>query len=214
MAIDSVNWQREMKKFIGAELNDLKNEIAQLRADVNTLNELMRILIADNMLTNLERNFPPNVESKTARKKISVFGMHGTGINIFCDIANSRNLPVDFIVTDDLKNFSAQSAVFIINNLELNDADKNIFNTLYKNCEKILIVVDDVRNRKNFYAEGVFTKFKNSFKNLLSDLKKIPVLYVDLIAANSHAAVLYELSNFPEVEKFFKDTETEEKLWT
>ena len=204
MAIDQINWRREMKNFIGAELNALKDEIAQLRADVHTLNELTRILIANTMMTNIERNFPPNVESKTAREKISVFGMHGADINIFCNIANSRNLPVDFIATDDVKNFSAQQVVFIINNLKINDADKNIFETLYKNCEKILIVVDDVRNRKNFYAKGVFTKFKNYFKNLSLDLNKISVLYVDLRAANSNVAVLYELSNFPEVEKFFK----------
>ena len=35
MGVDNVNWRREMKNFVGAELKALKSEVAQLRADLN-----------------------------------------------------------------------------------------------------------------------------------------------------------------------------------
>lgn len=53
MAIDHVNWRREMKKFIGAELSSLQDEIANLRADLNSLTELVKILLANQLLTNV-----------------------------------------------------------------------------------------------------------------------------------------------------------------
>lgn len=82
MAIDPVNWRREMKKFVGEELAAIKDENAQLRAEVhalrdeisqiynalNSIEETTRILAANSMPTNLERNFLPNVESKPTQK--------------------------------------------------------------------------------------------------------------------------------------------------
>ena len=72
MAIDPINWRREMKKFIGAELAALKNENSQLRAEVhalrndiaqiyatlNSIEELTRLLTANSMMTNLEQKMP------------------------------------------------------------------------------------------------------------------------------------------------------------
>ena len=222
MAIDPINWRREMKKFIGAELAALKNENSQLRAEVqalrndisqiyatlNSIEELMRLLTANSIMTNLEDNVTREVENNVptaipAREKIPVFGMHKTNIKSFCEIAEKRNLPVDFVITDNV-NYSSNFAVFIVNNLKVNDADKNFFENLYKKYTKILIIVDDSRNSKNSYVKGVFTKFKNSLPNYI-DWSKISVLYVDLNAAsNRGTSVLFELSNFPEVEKFFR----------
>ena len=215
--MSELNLEREIKN-LNDKIQILTAEVAQINKSLNSIEELIKLLAANSMLTNLERNFSPNVESnptqkmentkpaiKSARKKIPVFGMCGTNITSFCEIAKSRILSVDFVVTFNV-DYPSDVAVFIINNLKLTDADKNFFISLNKNFAKILIVVDDKRNSKNSIEKGVFTKFKNSFRYQSVSWDKISVSYVDLsLARNTKMINLVELSNFPDVEKFFKN---------
>lgn len=85
MAVDPINWRREMKKMIGSELAALKDEISQLRADLNTLTELVKILSANRVAekereiskSNNATNTPPSNPDSSISKKITPIHSNG-----------------------------------------------------------------------------------------------------------------------------------------
>ena len=53
MAIDSVNWRRELEG-VRAEIHALKDEIAKIHAELFNMNELLRLIAANQIMTSLD----------------------------------------------------------------------------------------------------------------------------------------------------------------
>ncbi len=53
MAIDSVNWRRELEG-VRAEVRALKDEMSQIQNELSTMNELLRLIAANQIMTNVE----------------------------------------------------------------------------------------------------------------------------------------------------------------
>ena len=75
MAIDKTNWRRELKN-IRDEVRELKDELSQLRADYHedfqTITELLRIIAANQMLTNVESELATTTPEKISDNEKTV----------------------------------------------------------------------------------------------------------------------------------------------
>ena len=85
MAIDKINWRRELKT-IRDEVSDLKDEISQLRADINSISELLRLVTANQVLGNVEREIAtPSPEKNISPQENSTVILYDDGEKSFVE---------------------------------------------------------------------------------------------------------------------------------
>ena len=63
MAIDSVNWRRELEG-VRAEVHALKDEIAKIHAELFNMNELLRLMAANQIMNTLDEQIQLQQQKK------------------------------------------------------------------------------------------------------------------------------------------------------
>ena len=161
MAIDPVNWRREMKKFVGAELNALKDEISQLRTDFNMLTELVKILAANHMLANIENEIPKSNNAGTTPPKDDV----GSEIKLLEDEISKLRADFNFLA-NFLKNSSIQPEVKAGSATSNYNVTKKHFTSIHSNGS-ISNATTTIQNRTGIHARpaSVFVQTASKFRS-------------------------------------------------
>ena len=215
----------ENQKTLTKNFDGAKNQQKDIYKLLGSLEELLRLIAANQMLDEVENNLPtknnfsqkssPKVSSDR-KKKIYIYGRGRVGKTTLADILQRRIDNIEITETLAINRYnvsikpSADKIIYVIDESELDSNEVLQFIELSRNVKKILLVVNvTAKFPSKSTDERIYKKFKNAVGSYLTDWEKIFVVYVYLQGAESawtnHDYGKFQRSNFIEIENFINE---------
>ena len=208
----SKNQKTLTKNFDGAKKQ--RKDIYKL---LGSLEELLRLIAANQLLNEVENNLPTKNNSSqkissSGKKKIYIYGRGRAGKTTLADILKRRMDNIEITESWAINRYNvsenpnADKIIYIIDESEPNSTEIRQFIALSRNVEKILLVVNTTAKFPNSRDREIFSDFQYAVGYSKVEWSKIYVVCVYLQGAK-HSWTNYdygsfERSNFKDIEEF------------
>ena len=213
----------ENQKTLLKKIDSANDKPKDFYKTLNAIEELLRLIAANQMLDEVENNLPTKNNSSqkissSGKKKIYIYGRSRVGKTTLAEILKLRIDNIEIIENvainsyDVPTNSNTDKIIYIIDESEPNSTERYNFYGISKLNKKILLVVNVTSKFPSYSDEQIFYRFKNKVDYTYSpsiDWSKVSAVNVYLQGAREAWAKgdygKFHRSNFDAIEKFINE---------